>query len=468
MSQSRSEIFAEAKKKREAEKAEQASRGSYSGEYESISYVALSTDADRVVRLLGLPMASRQDPTDPKLSYIGMLKADDGKKTRIVFPDHQSNRSWLLWRVIDLVLDGRFVGNGEGRHKEYTYEQSHPECFKRVRWNDNESNPYENGFWPSAYVNINCIDRSDMEWHKENKHSKLLSKRASKIGDSDTFYFETGIPQTCYNTIFDEVVEPFGDWEDYDIVIRKLNSQPWYKAYSGTHDFNRLSDVAKTLVVDGPLTEEERSWERYDLDQLYGVTSYSKIKAKLGEFIRKVDVDFKKNFTEELDALVEKEKEQWKAEGKDQFGRKEEPKKSEVMSSKDWEKAKSEEQLVDDEDLVPPAPKKDEDTTSPWEDKTETTSSATSEEPKYPVRRAKKVEVDWVGLAEGTYNGTKYLGVPKMTDEEKDFVLGIRDDGTFIYKTEYQGKKVGIWEDEESKFPSPEFFHVDPLSGREW
>ena len=56
----------------------------------------------------------------------------------------------------------------------------------------------------------------------------------------------------------------------------------------------------------------------------------------------------------------------------------------------------------------------------------------------------------------------------QMTDEEKDFVLGVRDDGTFFYKTEYQGKKVGIWEDEESKFPSPEFFHVDPLSGREW
>ena len=285
--------------------------------------------------------------------------------------------------------------------------------------------------------------------------STVLSKRASKIGDSDSFYFDTGIPQMCYNTIFDEVVEPFGDWEEYDIVIRKLNQQPWYKAYSGAHDFNRLSDVAKTLVVEGPLTEEERSWERYDLDQLYGTTSYSKIKAKLGEFIRKVDVDFKKNFSEELDALVEKEKEQWKSEGKNEWGYKSEPKKSEVMSAKDWE-AGSEEHVVDDEDLVP-----------------KYTEAAPAEAPKEPVdpprRSAKRAEIDWVGLADGTYNGKKYLGVPKMTDEEKDFVIGIREDGSFIYKSVMpDGKETALWADDTSSFLSPSFFHVDPLSGNEW
>lgn len=453
----RQELFDAAKKKREQEKLDKAAKGSYSGEYESISYVALSTDTDRVVRLLGLPIVNRQEPSDPKLSYIGMLRADDGKKTRIIFPDHATNKSWILWRIIDLVLDGKYVGSNDARHKEFTYEKSHPECFKRVRWNGDDSRPYENGFTPTAFVNINCIDRSDMEWHRENKHTKLLSKRASKIGDTDNFYFDTGIPITCYNAVFDECVEPFGDWEEYDVVIRKLNQQPWYKAYSGTHDYNRLNDAARMLVVDGPLTEEERSWERYDLDQLYGVTSYSKIKAKLGEFIRKVDVDFKKNFSEELDALVEKEKEQWKAEGKDQYGRKEEPKKSEVMSSDDWNKNKKEEHIVDDEDLVPPAPKT-EDTTPPWEE---------SEE-EAPVRvrtRTRAVEIDWAGLADGTYNGTKYLGVPKMTDREKEFVLGVRDDGSFIYK---KVDGVAIMEDEFTHFKSPDFYHVDPLTGEEF
>lgn len=460
MNQSRQDLFNKAKNLRKEEKANEANRGSFSGEYESVSYVALSTDTDRVIRLLGLPVASRQEPTDPKLSYIGLLRADDGKKTRIVFPDHQANKNWILWRIIDLVLDGKYTGSGDSRHKEYTYEKSHPECFKRVRWNGGDSSPYEKGFYPTSYVNINCIDRSDMEWHKENRHTKLLSKKATKIGDSDSFYFETGIPLMCYNTIFDEVVEPFGDWEEYDIVLRKVNGQPYYKAYSGTQDFNRLSDVAKTLVVDGPLTDEERSWERYDLDQLYGVTSYTKIKAKLGEFIKKVDIDFKKNFSDELDALIAKEKEQWKAEGKNEWGYKAEPKKSEVMSSDDWKKPKEEEHLVDDNDLVPPAPKA-ESTTPSWEE---------SSKPKEPFvkRSARKADIDWVGLADGTYNGTKYLGVPKMTDEEKDLVLGVRDDGSFIYKDTYNGSKVGLCEDESSGFISPAMYHVDPLSGVEW
>lgn len=442
MSISRAELFQKAKEKRKKDKADAAARGSFSGEYESISYVALSPDTDRVVRLLGLPIASRQEPTDPKLSFIGMLKADDGKKTRIVFPDHQTNKSWILWRIIDLVMDGKYVGSGDSRHKEFTYEKSHPECFRRVRWNDNDSNPYENGFFPSSYVNINCIDRSDMEWHKENKHTKLLSKRASKIGDTDSYFFDTGIPVLCYNTIFDDVVESFGDWEEYDVVIRKLNSQPWYKAYSGTHDFNRLSDVAKTLVVDGPLTEEERGWERYDLDSLYSVTSYSKIKAKLGEFIKKVDVDFKKNFSDELESLVEKEKEQWKAEGKNEWGYKEQPKKTETMSSDDWKKP--EEHVVADEDMVPSV-----------EDETPA--------PAVRTRTSRKVDINWAGLADGTFNGKKYLGVPKMTDEEKECVIGIKDDGSFIYKPELK-----LLINESSGFLSPESFHVDPLNGEEW
>lgn len=448
MDESRKAIFEEAKKRREKEKADRAARGNYSGEYESISYVALSQDVDRVVRLLGLPIANRQDPSDPKLSYIGMLRADDGKKTRIIFPDHQSNKSWILWRIIDLVLDGKMVGQGDSRHREYTYENVHPECFKRVRWNDGDASPYENGFYPTAYVNINCIDRSDMEWHKENKHTKLLSKRASKIGDSDNFFFDTGIPVMCYNTIFDEVVEPFGDWEEYDIVIKKLNAQPWYKAYSGTHDFNRLSDVAKALVVDGPLSDEERGWERYDLDALYSVTSYSKIKAKLGEFIRKVDVDFGKHFSEELDSLVEKEKEQWKAEGRNQYGQKEA--KTSVMSTDDWKnKEKEEEHVVETENLVPPV-----------EDKKEEYPTRGARKEEVPAREPRKADIDWAGLADGSFNGTKYLGVPEMTDEEREAVVGIREDGSFVYKS-----GLNLCRGTKSDFLSPEFFHVDPLDG---
>jgi hypothetical protein len=39
-------------------------------------------------------------------------------------------------------------------------------------------------------------------------------------------------------------------------------------------------------VVEGVLTEEERSWERYDFDKLFPVTSYSKIKNRLALFVK--------------------------------------------------------------------------------------------------------------------------------------------------------------------------------------
>ena len=243
---------------------------------------------------------------------------------------------------------------------------------------------------------------------------------------------------TCYNMIFDECVEPFGDWEEYDVVIKKLNDNPWYKVLSGTADFNRISDVSKQLVVDGPLTEEEKNWERYDLDQLYGVTSYSKIKAKLGEFIKKVDVDFKQNFSKELDELVAREKEQWKAEGKDDYGRK--PAEKQVMSIKDWGDVPEKEDVLAEE-LVPPVQEE-----------------ATPARP--VVRTRVPAGLDWDALYDGSYNGTKYLGVHEMNEEEKSVVLGVADDGQFIYKRECR-----LMEDQVTKFKSPDFYHVDPLTG---
>ena len=57
-----------------------------------------------------------------------------------------------------------------------------------------------------------------------------------------------------------------------------------------------------------PLTEEELSWERTDLDKIYPTTSYQKIYNRLKLFIQQVDAAFKTNFTDELEKLVEDEK----------------------------------------------------------------------------------------------------------------------------------------------------------------
>jgi hypothetical protein len=63
-----------------------------------------------------------------------------------------------------------------------------------------------------------------------------------------------------------------------------------------------------------PLTEEERSWKKYNFDTKFAVTSYTKILNRLGDFIDEVDVCLKTNFKKRFTELSEKEKATWASE----------------------------------------------------------------------------------------------------------------------------------------------------------
>lgn len=435
----RKAMFAAAKEKRKQEIEESKNRGSWSGEYDTTYWCALQNDTCRVLRILSNPLSDRQTPYDMKKINVSRIKADNGGMTYIIFPDHKTNADWILWRIYDLVTKGVLVGSGKSRHKVFDYQDSHPECFRRVVYNDRENNQYEKGWTPQARIIMNIIDRHDPEFHKNTKHSKLLSSKASEIQDKPgNFFYDWGVPSACYNHIWDEVVEYNGDWADYDIAIKKTDSEPYYIAYHGVDDAKKIGDAAK-YVVDGPLTKEEESLELYNLDEMFNVTSYTKIKAKLGNFIKKVDTDFNVNFTKELEALVEKEQAQWKAEGKNQFGYKP----SETKTS-------AKQEVIEEDveaDLAPYAK----------EEETYETKRITNEAEPVRVRRS---SIDWDALYNGSFNGVKYLGVPEMTDEEKAMVISVKDDGSFVYESGHE-----ILKNTKNQFMSPSEFHVDPLSG---
>ena len=446
------QIFELAKAKRAQEKQEEQERsngGSFENQLPDTEYVALRNGAETVFRILGNPIAVRSEPTDPKKVNMTLITGDDDKRFRCIFPDRNEDPNWILWRIIDLVLKGKYVGSGDSRHKEYEYEKEHPECFKRVRWNGRENAQYEKGWLPKTYICMNIIDRADPGWHKENKRTKLLSGKGSDYTNDDNekrSWYDIGVSKLCYDLIWDDVVEFSGDWEDYDVVVKKLDSDPWYKAFHGVEDARKISDVSKSLVVEGPLTEEEKAYERYDLDQYFGVTTYHKIKAKLGKFIKKVDADFDKNFSEELDKLVEEESAKWKAEGKNEFGQKE----TVVTSSQKDEKLPQKHADSVPEDFYT---LRDENVTS--------VRDLPQEE--VPIRTAKVTRtagIDWEGLANGTYNGKKYVGVPRMTEKEKAMVKGVREDGSFIYEL-----GARLLKNPASEFYTPETFHIDPLNG---
>jgi len=61
------------------------------------------------------------------------------------------------------------------------------------------------------------------------------------------------------------------------------------------------------------MTDEERSWEQYDLNKLFKFTTYTKIYNHLKGKIARIDAALDTNFLAELKFLVDKEKAEWDA-----------------------------------------------------------------------------------------------------------------------------------------------------------
>ena len=67
----------------------------------------------------------------------------------------------------------------------------------------------------------------------------------------------------------------------------------------------------KYISKDTFLTDEEKSWKRYEISKLYAPTTYNKILTHLGNTIKAIDADLKRNFYEELQGLAEREKKEF-------------------------------------------------------------------------------------------------------------------------------------------------------------
>ena len=447
---SREELFNKAKELRKQAKVEK-SNNSFSGEdYEQIHYTGVPTTGLKVIRIIGDPLAMRTKPSDPKFSLISMILADNDKKFRCIWPTQAQNKNWILWKVFNTVMDGNWEKGPDGKNvKVLKYSKSHPECVRRIEKN-NSDNKFERGWYPAKFVNMNIIDRHDPSFHSEKKHSKLISKRASEMGDTGKFWFDPGVPEMVYNLIWDDIVEFSGLWENYDVAIMKLKETPWYKVYHCDEDINKVlkldADVEK-LIVKGPMTAEEKAYELYDLDAMYGITSYTKIKVKLGDFIKKVDIDFKKNFTDELEELVKIEQKEF------------------AIKKAEREAAKASEVKTAETTTVKEVAK----TEKPIEKQAEVKADKEAiKEPTVRSRVAKETsesKVDWEGLISGSFNTKVYAGVSLLTDDEKEMVLSVKEDGSFDYVKVFKGHTIESMKNPRSGFMSPDLFHVDPLNG---
>jgi hypothetical protein len=461
MDNAKREAFERAKQERKQQKEKESSRGQgggYSPDYEEIHWTSLhgtDSSSDKVVRFIGSFPTSSQDlrvSTDSKFLPFSQIVGDDDKKFFCKWPTREQtfgpdSKPWILYRIYDLVMEVEWINHPDRNNERiYKNESAHSSIFQRVAKNSSD-NKYETGWKPKDLLIANVIDRHDMEWHRDHKHSKLLSKSSTERNDGG-FWYDFGVPKYLYDVVFDSVVENGGYWDEYDIAIRRSKDRPWYFAFHGEKDDWRIKDdKSKSFIRKGSLTEEELSWELYDIDKITKVTSFQKIKKKLGVFIQQVDKAFGKKFFDELEELVRLEKEEYEE--------------NEVNSSSS---TPIENNPIKEEEVPEPP--------------------VVEEKPQESSRRSRGSSdqssgIQWNELANGSFNGYVYKGVSKMTQEEKDLVESINEDGTFKYKKDNlelfpTESTIATSESQVSRekgtilggflTPDPEY-HICPLSG---
>lgn len=324
----RAEMFKKAKEAADAE-AENRKNGNFTPhEYEKIPFEGLETNKLKVFRFVGNPYTVREENWHPKMVLSSKIVGDNKKQFVCRWSE---DRDWFLWRVYNKITaydwDENFVNpDGSKGRKVYKLAKTNPEILDRVLHNNKKAYVMpdgrkieDSGWKPNRSVYMNCICKDDYDWHKENKSYKLIAKKIGTSEDAEgnvSEFPEPGIPVSCYEYIIKAVVEENGAWEDFDIAIKKEEKEPWYSAYSFM-DERKIKDQLSVAMNGDPMTEEELSWDKIDIDKITQVTSYRKIHNRLGKFIKHVDEILNTDFTSELEELVAEEKAKWKEDHKD-------------------------------------------------------------------------------------------------------------------------------------------------------
>ncbi|MBP7820121.1 MAG: hypothetical protein KA027_01925 [Candidatus Methanofastidiosum sp.] len=302
------------------EEADRASKkGGFTANYEKVKWTGLEQGKTKIIRALGGVPNSGDSPFTARVVRIAYVLDDKGKRMKVVLPNQEKDPQYLMWRIIDRVMEPSWTKEGDKNVKSYPVQAKHPDIFEIVAHNGlPESNVKRKyglegrGWQGREFLLMNCIDRGLAFWHKENKHSVLLSKKVTLDTNKDgnpVEYIEEGVPSFGFvNILASTIFRYYGDWRNYDIGIEKTGQQstPIIVKNASKH-IEEIADNLKNLVVDGPLTEEEKAYEMYDLDKLYGVTTYTKLYNRLRLTISKIDLALGTHYSDELKSMADEE-----------------------------------------------------------------------------------------------------------------------------------------------------------------
>ena len=300
-------------------------------DYESIEWTGLEPGKDKVIRILGNPPGfGEAKPSDARVVIISRIVADDGKMIRVCRPSYEyfvnngEAPEYFLDKVIRAAKGCRWI-NGK---RVCLLQEKNPALYDKVDKNGFDPSDFrykiDKGWAGRAVFLANVIDRSQMDTHRSTKHSMLLSKKISYKGDKE--YAEDGVPAYGFVDKIIPKVVAYGPWEGYDLSVRKTGqmSNPYQVCVASRVPEEVQSDVRQYIVTQTELTEEEASWERYDLNKLYATTSYTKLWNRLRDTIRAIDKELDTHFYEELKELADKEKEKEKLKSEEAEAKEEE------------------------------------------------------------------------------------------------------------------------------------------------
>lgn len=301
-------LFAAFAKKAE-EEAKAPNHGTFTPrEYEEIKYTGLTQGVPSIIRVIGGPYDSHVDEFTTRSVNISRIVGDDGKKFRVIRPSMQEDPNYIINRIISAVTKPQWVN----KEKVFPVQEKFPEIFNMIDKNGlQKGDPqyiYDKGWKGKEVFIMNVIDREQMDWHREHKHTMLLAKSVNE-GKNGGEFVDEGISVFASNTLFTQLYKRYGSWEKYDIAITKTGEKS--KAFD-IGNASRTPEIAEDkedlVSFETSLTDEEKSWEKYDLDKLFRVTTATKIYNRLKQTIARIDVALNTHFLDDLQKEVEEEK----------------------------------------------------------------------------------------------------------------------------------------------------------------
>lgn len=320
----------------------------YTEDYEQPQWVGLQEDQETVLRFVGFPAETRRSPYHTKqIFYSQILKDDkkgfikviwpqlyeevvgvDGKvfKAELGTPD-SIDKSWILYRLYQKATEADFVrytksqypdGKDEkGRTGTYVKKYTDSPTYQRIENNKASYSLFAVPFYPSRRFIMPVIDRSD-SWCRDNKHYKLLSSKISTVPRRDgkdgepNIYIDWGITASLYEKIMTHVAAYCGNWELIDYVLKpyKLAGKKTFE-YEVKDIDEKVTEYSKQIGKNTPLTDEERAYKAYNLDEAFRYCSYSKLLKNIPDLFKQADIDFHTNFYQELEEKAALEKEEW-------------------------------------------------------------------------------------------------------------------------------------------------------------